>query len=149
MASSEVIRIGSAIKHRGEYNNSKTYYFGNQVTMYGSVFQAISNDFSGVPPLVKNENGDVELANTSTWNCIIDNIELYNVMIINDFSGFAKKGEAVKDVTYIPNTKNVEYLTFYVNDAITRSIDAATKSSAGVMSVTTRLNSMALRNVLT
>lgn len=136
MASSEVIRIGNVTKHRGEYDDSKIYYFGNQVTMYGSVFQAISNNFSGVPPLIKNETGDVALANTSTWNCIIDNIELYNTLIISDFSAFAKRGEAVGSFG-IASTETDAIVTpksVYGADMSPITMVSATKSSAGLMS---------------
>ena len=136
MASSEVIRIGSVIKHRGEYDGSKIYYFGNQVTMYGSVFQAISNNFSGIPPLVVNESGDVELANTSTWNCIIDNTELYNVLIISDFSAFAKRGEAVGSfgIASTETDATVTPKSVYGTDMSPITMASATKSSAGLMS---------------
>lgn len=81
MAGSEVLTIGSTVRHRGEYNNSTIYYFNNQVTMYGSVFQALNNNFSGVPPLTVATNKTVALANTAAWKCIINNVALYNATL--------------------------------------------------------------------
>lgn len=136
MANSDVIAIGSTIKHRGEYNNSATYYFNNQVTMYGSIFQALGNNFSGVPPLVKDANGEVALANTSTWKCIIDNVELYNTLIINDFSGFAKRGEAVGSIDIATTETNAVVTTksVYGSTMSSITITPATKTSSGIMS---------------
>lgn len=81
MANSEVLAIGSVIKHRGEYNNDTVYYTNNQVTMCNSVFQAVSNNFSGVPPLAVTEKQHVQLVNTGVWKCIIDNSALYNAAL--------------------------------------------------------------------
>lgn len=81
MAGSEVLTIGSTIKHRGEYNSSTTYYTNNQVTMYGCVFQAVNSNFSNVPPLTVASDKTIKLANTQVWKCIIDNVELYNATL--------------------------------------------------------------------
>ena len=81
MTGSEVLTIGSTIKHRGEYNSSTTYYFNNQVTMYGCVFQALSNNFSNMPPLTITSDQTIKLANTAIWKCIINNVELYNATL--------------------------------------------------------------------
>lgn len=81
MSTSGILTIGSVIKHRGAYNASTIYYTSNQVTMYNCVFQAISNNFNGIPPLEKNTDGTIKLANTSTWKCIIDNTSLYNAAL--------------------------------------------------------------------
>lgn len=78
MASSEALIIGTVVKHRGEYDSKTTYYRGNQVTMYGSVFQAISTTFSDIPPVTIADNGNIQIANAGTWKCIIDNIKTYN-----------------------------------------------------------------------
>lgn len=81
MSATEVLTIGSVIKHRGEYNADTTYYLNNQVTMYNCVFQAIGNDFSGIAPAELNADGTIQLANTTTWKCIIDNVTLYNASL--------------------------------------------------------------------
>ena len=81
MSATEILTIGSVIKHRGAYNESTVYYANNQVTFYNCVFQAIGNNFSGVPPIKENTDGTIELANTTTWKCIIDNVKLYNAAL--------------------------------------------------------------------
>lgn len=81
MASTKVLTIGSVIKHRGAYNDETTYYTGNQVTMHNSVFQAIGNNFHGIPPTNIKSDGTIELVNTAVWQCIVDNTTLYNIAI--------------------------------------------------------------------
>ena len=81
MASSNIISIGSVPSYRGVYNDSTAYYAQNQVTMCGSLFQAISNNFSGIPPLVINEDDTASLINTTTWKCLIDNSKLPTVKL--------------------------------------------------------------------
>jgi hypothetical protein len=81
MSTSEVLTIGSTIKHRGEYNDSTTYYANNQVTMYDCIFQAIANNFKGMPPAKIDSNGEIALANTTVWKCILNNISLYNAAL--------------------------------------------------------------------
>ena len=78
MAASDVLTIGSVVKHRGEYNNDTTYYVSNQVTMCGCVFQAIANNFKGVAPIKIAEDGSISLSNSVAWKCIIDNVAMYN-----------------------------------------------------------------------
>lgn len=81
MAGSEILTIGSVSKHRGEYNKDTVYYLNNQVTMYGCVFQALSNNFSNMPPLTVASDKSISLANTNLWKCIIDNVALYNATL--------------------------------------------------------------------
>lgn len=81
MASSEILTIGSAIKYRGEYNTSTTYYMNNQVTMYGCIFQALSTNFSGIPPLTVASDKTISLTNTTIWRCVINNVDLYNATL--------------------------------------------------------------------
>ena len=81
MSATEILTIGSIVKHRGEYNANTTYYLNNQVTMYNCVFLAIGNDFSGIAPAELNADGSIQLANTTTWKCIIDNVTLYNASL--------------------------------------------------------------------
>lgn len=137
MASSEVITIGSVIRHRGEYNNSATYYYNNQVTMYGSVFQALGNNFNGTPPLTVATDGRVSLANTSAWKCIIDNVELYNAtMVINSASGYAKKAEAVGsfELSTTATDAIVTPKTISGVNMPTIVLPSATSTTAGIMS---------------
>lgn len=81
MSATEILTIGSVIKHRGEYNSDTIYYTNNQVTICNCVFQALGNNFSGVSPIKENSDGTIELANTTTWKCVIDNIKLYNAAL--------------------------------------------------------------------
>lgn len=81
MASSQILSMGSVVKYRGEYDDSTVYYYLNMVTMYGSVFEMNGNNISGIPPLIKNDDGTISLANTSTWTVIVDNTALYNAAL--------------------------------------------------------------------
>lgn len=81
MSDSTIIAVGSIAKHRGAYDGNTTYYYQNQCTMYGSVFEALHDSFSGVPPLSVAADGSVSLANTEMWQCIVNNVNLYNKML--------------------------------------------------------------------
>lgn len=83
MADSEVLTIGSVIRHRGEYNEKATYYTNNQVTMCGCIFQAVGNSFTGIAPLKVAEDKTISIVNTPVWKCILDNIAVYNAVILN------------------------------------------------------------------
>lgn len=76
--SANILNIGSVVKHRGIYDKDTVYYKDNQVTMCGSLFQAISSNFKGVAPLAEASDGTVTLANKIFWKCVIDNTALYN-----------------------------------------------------------------------
>lgn len=77
MAENELI-IGSVPLMRGEYDNSVSYYRDNQVTMYGSTFQAKEDGTQGFPPLELREDGKVYKINTDKWICTADATEAYN-----------------------------------------------------------------------
>lgn len=81
MPGSEILTIGSVARHRGEYNKDTVYYTNNQVTMYGCVFQALSNNFSNKAPLTVASDKTISLANTNLWKCIINNVDLYNATL--------------------------------------------------------------------
>lgn len=100
MSTSEILTIGSVIRHRGSYNASTIYYTNNQVTMCNCVFQAIGNNFSGVPPIEENSDGTIKLANTVTWKCIVDNVALYNAALStnNLDSRLSAAEQSVKEV---------------------------------------------------
>ena len=70
--SANILNIGSVVKHRGIYDKDTVYYKDNQVTMCGSLFQAISSNFKGVAPLAEASDGTVTLVNKIFWKCIID-----------------------------------------------------------------------------
>lgn len=74
----KVLTIGNIPFHRGIYSDSVTYYVSNQVTMCNSVFQLLSNNVTGVPPLKTNSDGTVSLVNTTVWQCLLDNVAMYN-----------------------------------------------------------------------
>lgn len=81
MSTTDILSIGSTIRHRGTYDANTTYYVNNQVTMCNCVFQALGNNFSGIPPVEEDSEGTAKLVNTSTWKCIINNITLYNAAL--------------------------------------------------------------------
>lgn len=68
----------------GVYSDDKTYYTGNIVSYYGSVFSAKSGNVRGAAPLSVDGNGQVSLSNLSVWNCIVNNVELYNNSLMTD-----------------------------------------------------------------
>ena len=74
----KIIDIGSAPLFRGEYNAKSVYYNDNVVTMCGCVFIGLVNEISGIPPLTKQSNGTLVFSNTNCWNCVVDNLDLYN-----------------------------------------------------------------------
>lgn len=106
MSTSEILTIGSVIRHRGSYNANTIYYINNQVTMCNCVFQAIGNNFSGVPPIEENSDGTIKLANTVTWKCIVDNTALYNAALStnNLDSRLTAAEESVKEVKETADT---------------------------------------------
>lgn len=75
------IIIGNIPTSRGVYNNSATYYEGNQVVYFGSLFSAKSNNFTNIPPLSVAADGTVSIANETYWEIVTDNIELYNATL--------------------------------------------------------------------
>lgn len=123
MAGTDIIAIGSVTRHRGEYNASTTYYFGNQVTMCGSVFQAINSDFSGIPPLTVSEDNTVAFANKNTWKCIINNVELYNATLsANNLDVRVKKVE-----------DNIDSIKAIASEANTTAQKAGEQSASAVL----------------
>ena len=68
----------------GIYSDDKVYNTKNIVSCYGSVFVAKSNGLRGVSPISVDGDGRVSLANTGSWDCIVNNIELYNTSLMTD-----------------------------------------------------------------
>lgn len=68
----------------GEYSNNKTYYARNIVSCYGSVFVARSSGIRGVSPIAVDGSGYVSLANVNFWDCMVNNVELYNTTLGTD-----------------------------------------------------------------
>lgn len=68
----------------GIYSDDKVYNTKNIVSCYGSVFVAKSNGLRGVSPISVDGDGRVSLANTGSWDCIVNNIELYNTSLLTD-----------------------------------------------------------------
>lgn len=77
MAENKLI-IGSLPVMRGEYDNATSYYRDNQVTMYGSTFQSLSDDNVGYPPAELREDGKVYAINTDKWIIVANAIDAYN-----------------------------------------------------------------------
>ena len=77
MAENKLI-IGSLPVMRGEYDNATSYYRDNQVTMYGSTFQSLSDDNVGFPPAELREDGKVYAINTDKWIIVANAIDAYN-----------------------------------------------------------------------
>lgn len=77
MAENKLI-IGSLPVMRGAYDNATSYYRDNQVTMYGSTFQSLTDDNVGFPPAELREDGKVYAINTDKWIIVANAIEAYN-----------------------------------------------------------------------
>lgn len=81
MANSQILSVGSVGKFRGVYDENTIYYYLNVVTLYGSVFQASGDNFSGQSPLKVADDGTVSLDNTGVWTCVVDNTAIYNAAL--------------------------------------------------------------------
>lgn len=77
MAENRLI-IGSLPVMRGAYDSATQYYRDNQVTMYGSTFQSLTDDNIGFPPAELREDGKVYAINTDKWIITANAIEAYN-----------------------------------------------------------------------
>ena len=77
MAENRLI-IGSLPVMRGAYDSATKYYRDNQVTMYGSTFQSLTDDNIGFPPAELREDGKVYAINTDKWIIVANAIEAYN-----------------------------------------------------------------------
>lgn len=77
MAENKLI-IGNLPVMRGAYDNATSYYRDNQVTMYGSTFQSLTDDNVGFPPAELREDGKVYAINTDKWIIVANAIEAYN-----------------------------------------------------------------------
>ena len=80
LAGHKAIKIGGALKWRGVYDPTMSYYTDNVVTMCGCVFWHRPEFTRNVPPVMKRVQGSnfYEFANTETWTCILDNLWVYN-----------------------------------------------------------------------
>ena len=65
---------------RGEYSDSVTYYRDNIVTANSSIFKALNDNFMGVPPVEVNADGKVRVVNANVWECVFNNVRLYNAV---------------------------------------------------------------------
>lgn len=70
--------IGSLPVCRGEYDAEVSYFRDNQVTMYGSTFQSISDDNVGYPPAEERDDGKVYAINTDKWIIVANALAAYN-----------------------------------------------------------------------
>lgn len=63
---------------RGAYDAGVSYYRDNQVTMYGSTFQSLTDGNMGYPPAELRADGKVYAINTDKWIITANAIEAYN-----------------------------------------------------------------------
>lgn len=77
MAENQLI-IGSLPVLRGAYDAGTSYYRDNQVTMYGSTFQSLTDGNMSYPPAELREDGKVYAINTDKWIIVANAIEAYN-----------------------------------------------------------------------
>jgi hypothetical protein len=76
---SNLISIGTALKWRGLYDESKTYYKDNIIADLGCIFRCSANSTKGQAPVSEpDENGNFELTNTGIWDVILDMSSYYN-----------------------------------------------------------------------
>lgn len=77
--SHQTLKIGQALKWRGVYDNSLSYYRDNVVCMCSCVFWCKQLFTREVPPLVyRSSDNTYQFANQETWVCLVDNLWLYN-----------------------------------------------------------------------
>ena len=102
MAENQLI-IGSLPVLRGEYDNGTSYYRDNQVTMYGSTFQSITDDNIGFPPAEVREDGKVYAINTDKWIIVANAIEAYNAgeKVANNEARIKELGEYADSPEFI------------------------------------------------
>ncbi len=75
----KTLKIGHALKWRGVYSETLSYYRDNVVTMCSCVFWCKQLFVRDVPPLVYRSSDQAFLfANTDVWECLVDNLWLYN-----------------------------------------------------------------------
>lgn len=75
-----IVQIGSALKWRGVYEDNKTYYQENIVTLNGSVFRCKLLQIQGLPPC--EVTGDVlKYINTDVWDVIVDLSEFFDKLL--------------------------------------------------------------------
>lgn len=107
----DILTIGVIPVYRGIYNGSADYYVSNMVTMYGSVFILISDVVKGVPPLKVADDGSVSMVNTTTWRCMVDNVDWYNKMLVQ-----AKNVNAAVDLVNDIAKHVDETISNHIND---------------------------------
>lgn len=78
-----IVQIGSALKWRGVYDDSKVYYQENIVTMQGCVFRCRPLKTQGFPPL-EEKDGELKYINTDTWDVIVDLTDYYSRFLVQD-----------------------------------------------------------------
>ena len=98
--------LGSAVIWRGAWDDSKTYYKKHVVTMKTCVFIAKTNNLVDTPPITEDSpGGPIELANTEAWECVLDNVDLYNnTLSTNNLESRLQSAEAA--VQSAVNTAN-------------------------------------------
>lgn len=92
MTNSIINPLGSITNYRDPYDSATTYYYKNWVSMFGCVFEARGDNFSGIPPLKEEVDGTITFVNREYWKCIIDNVALHNkVLATNSLESQIKK----------------------------------------------------------
>ncbi len=77
--SNNIITIGTALKWRGIYDDSKTYYQENIVTAGGCIFRCKASQTQGNAPLnMLDSEGHFTLINQGIWEVILDMSAHYN-----------------------------------------------------------------------
>ena len=102
--SRNTVRIGTALKWRGVYDNDETYYYDNIVTASNCIFRCAASSAHGLPPVEAIDNsGHVKYSNPQTWDVILD---------MKDFSNLNKDfGEMLKE--YYEKISHIETENLY------------------------------------
>lgn len=87
MNNNNIVKIGTALKWRGTYDNAKIYYQENIVTTCGCVFRCKALQTQGQPPVITiDEYGHVAYANPDVWDVVVDMVYYYNFCIDTDIA---------------------------------------------------------------
>lgn len=77
-----IVKIGTAPKWRGVYDDSKKYYQENLVTLNGSVFRCKILSAQGFSPVkIDEETRYISYANPDVWEVVVDMAYYYNYVI--------------------------------------------------------------------
>lgn len=115
MNSNNIVKIGTALKWRGTFDENKRYYQENIITMCGCVFRCkILLTQGNAPVSIIDDEGHITYQNLDIWDVVVDMVSYYNFVV--DCKNAVKKiGDAVKNNTDLIG-KQQKILTDIISD---------------------------------